>query len=175
MQLPRRRGEDVLPSQDVRNAHVIVIHHHREQVRREAVRLHQHEVIEQRVLERHLPANQVGPPHTPLVRHAEAQGLGPALRVAARALLGREAKAGAIILGRQPRGLHLLATRREFLRGTVARIRDPPRHQFLRHLSVARQLLRLEVGTMRPAHLRPLVPVNAEPAQAVENVGGELV
>ena len=61
------------------------------------------------------------------------------------------------------------ALRLQLLRRAVAVVRMPLRDQRLRRLQILRLPLRLKVRRVRTGHHRPLVPVEAEPAQAVEN------
>src|SRR5581483_8750702 len=59
--------------------------------------------------------------------------------------------------------------------GAVAVVRAPLRDELLRERAIAIETLRLKVRRVRPADLRPLVPVEAEPAHAVQNALDHLV
>ena len=167
-ELTRGGGQQVLAAQDVGDAHEGVVHRVHERVERHAVGPHQHEVRHGPGGEADLAPHEVVP-HQVLVGHRQPQhrlaALGPE---GGLLLLGQEpvvvvvAELGVLPRG-EPAGVDLLV-RREGLVGM------PRGQQLGGHVAVDVVALRLPVGLVRAAHLRALVPVQAEPAHAVEQV-----
>ncbi len=162
--LPRRVGDVVGAPHHVGDPHQGVVHHRRKVVdgRLAIVRAEDDEVVD--LLRRHLdPAlDQVVPDHGARPGHVKSDG-GPAARH--RAPLPAGTQVPHRLLGRPRR----LAPRRQLLRQTRAGIGLPLGHQPLHLFSVQRLALELPVRPHRPTDLRPLVPVQRQPAQTVQD------
>ena len=84
-------------------------------------------------------------------------------------LVCRTRKAGAVVHPAAASGLGRLTLRLDRLGRTVAVVRPPLGHETIGHRAVAIEALGLEVRRVRSADVRPLIPVEAEPAQAVHD------
>src|SRR5688572_15858212 len=144
-----------------------------------AVRAQDDEVVEHGVLEHDLVPDAVGPLRLAL-GHAEADREGIPLRGVGVALLRRQLEeARAVVPGRMALRERLLTPALQLLGIAEAAIRVALGEELLRPLRVDREPLALPVGSMRPARVRALVPVEAEPPErlvdrALRLLGGAL-
>ena len=163
----RRRGDPLVASGDVRDRHRVVVDGVGEVVGGEAVRLEQHEVVEQAVLVADLAADQVAERGDALARHAEADHVRLAAGGALRAPGGVEVAAGALVALRPAGGALALAHRAQVVRGAEAAVGVAVAQQRLAGGVVAIEALRLHVGAVVASGPGALVPLEAEPAQRV--------
>ena len=152
LRLPRGVGQVVVAPDHVRDAHVVVVHHHRQHVGRRPVRAQQHHVVELVVAERHVALHRVLDHRLAVARGAQADregrvGAGRGVRVAPRACKGlvRMRRAPRLDLG--GRG--------------VAGVGAAVRHHLARDLGVAGGARELADGLA--------VPVKAEPRQPLQD------
>ena len=152
--------------------------HDREVVERAAVVADDHEVAaEVRDVDLDPAADDVVEGDDPLP-HPEAQRAAAALGLAGGPLRGRQRRAPADVLRREPGRLLGGTVRGQLLGRAVARIGAVVGQESLRGGGVQRQALHLAVGRVRAAgrlagDLRPLVPAQPQPVQPVEDVGLE--
>ena len=121
------------------------------------------------VLNVDLAADEILKPDLFRLRHAEADdrplaGLDPASASSAR-----QRAAGAVVLRRSAGREIGLAVGVELLRRAEAVVRVIARQQLVGVRRVEMQPLGLAIGTVRAADVRPLVPVEPEPAQVLED------
>ena len=120
------------------------------------------------------PSNSIGPCTRSSKRIAPS---GTRKRIGARTLLalargdlvGGQRAAGAVVAPGAAGLLRRVALRFQLFRRAVAVVRAALRDEARRHRAIAIEPLGLKVRTVRAADLRALVPVETEPAQAVEN------
>ena len=154
----------LLATDDQGDPHRLVVHHRAEVVERDPVRPEHHEVVQVAGLLRDLPDDLV----------LEAEGLVPVGRPeahhrgAARHRRGPVA-AGPLVLVGTLLALEDLAAFVQLLLGAVAEVRLLLGDQPVRRRPVARQPLGLEVRRVRPANAGPLVPLEPQPAEPVED------
>ena len=91
------------------------------------------------------------------------------MRQARSTLVCRTRKTRTVVHPAAASGLGRLTLRLDRLGRTVAVVRPPLGHETIGHRAVAIEALGLEVRRVRSADVRPLVPVEAEPAQAVHD------
>ena len=168
--VPRRIRQVFLGPDDVRDVEVVVIHRARQVIERRAVGPLNHMVLFQRPVERDGATHQVVKRAGAVARHLEADDGGAAS-------LGLETRGGGGGL-RHPapavdeallRPLRRLALCRRLVRGRVVAVGAATVEQHVDGGAVAIAPLGLEVRRARTPHLRPLVPVDAEPAEPVED------
>ena len=165
----------VLAADDVGHLHRRVVDDHDEVVERRAVVADDHEVAaDVRDVDLDVAADDVIPGDDALA-DAEPQGGGAALGLERGALTWRQARAAAVVAGRQLGRLLALALRLELLRRAVAGIGRVPVEKLLRGGRIEGQSLHLAVRRVRPAgaltgDLGTLVPAQAKPVQPVEDV-----
>ena len=157
--LARRVGQMVVAADDLRHAHVVVVHHNRQHVGRVAVGAQQHKIVEVFVGPGDAALHLVVNNSVALLRRAQPHhGLD-----AGRRLGGVAVTPAAIVAPRlalRPGGLaHLV----KFLLRSIAEIGLAACHQRQRRLAVA----------VRPGKLegRLAVPVKPKPAHAIQNSG----
>ena len=168
-ELPRGRGQQVLAAQHVGDAHQGVVHRVDERVQRRAVAPDQHEVGH-RARRRSGPRRGRGRSRRGPRRAsaAAAPAARPSSRKAAFCASVRNrscvvvAELG-VLPGGQPAGVDLLV-------GGEGLVGVPGGQQLRGDVAVDLVPLRLPVGPVRAADLGALVPVQAQPAQAVEQV-----
>ena len=107
--------------------------------------------------------------------HLEANGARPAGAFARGNFVRGEREARAVVDPATGCGFAGVALRLQLLRRAVAVIRAALRDQRVGHRAMTVDALRLKVRTVRAADLRPFVPVEAEPAQSVEDAVHHLV
>ena len=144
----------VVAADDVGDAHVGVVHHHRQVVGRGAVGAADDEVIQFRVVEGHAPADQVIDHHQAGVRVAEADDVG---------LGGIDlAAAAAAVVARLELGRHLLLAQGvQALLGAIAAIGQALGEQFVDDRVVPVEALGLVEGS--------LVIVQPQPGHALQD------
>ena len=149
--------EVVVAADDVRDAHVMIVDHHREHIGRGAVRAQQDEVVELGIGDLDLPLDEV-------VDHrlAGLGGLDPHDERLARLVGARLAIAPfAVDPEGASFGLRRLAPRRQLILSQITAIGRPARNQFVRDFGVALLELRLKI--------RLAVAFDPEPRQPVED------
>jgi len=166
--LPRRGGEQVLPAQDVGDAHEGVVHRVGQRVQRLAVRPDDHEVGDRARREGEVTADEVGERHV-LVRHPDAQHRLAPLRPVGRLLLLGEVTVAAVVAEfRVVAGSAV--TLLEFLRRDERFVGEPGLEEPPGDVGVDVQALGLPVRSVRTADLHTLVPVQPEPPQGIEEL-----
>ena len=167
--LPRRVGEVLLRADDVRDPEVVVVHRARQVIERRAVGALNHVVLLEGPVERDGAAHQIVERARALARHPEADHRGAAFGFEARRDdLGLRHPATAIDEARL-RPPRRFALRNRLGRRRVVPVRAPARDQGVNRRAVAVAPFRLEIRAARSAHLRSLIPVDPEPAEAVED------
>ena len=104
-------------------------------------------------------------------RHLEADRARRARRFELGNLFRGELQAGAVVLPGLAARFRVLSLLAQPIGGAVAVIGASVRDQLRRCGAIALEPLRLEIGRVRTADLRPFIPVEPEPSQAVENAG----
>jgi hypothetical protein len=150
--------------------HQVVVHHIREVIGREAVRLEHHEVVGELVLEHGAPVDQVVVLRRAFQRHFEADDIGQPRFLARFDFGGGELAAAAIVhRGGGALGALLRSHLLQLFGRAEALVRLALLHQLARDALVNLQPLRLVVGRVRTADFGSLVPVQPQPAQRVQN------
>ncbi len=144
-QLLRRVREVILAAHDVRDPRIEVIDRDGEVVEHRAVRARDHRLVHVHVLKARLTADHVVHDRRAVVRHAQAHG-------AARLRLATEAALGAVEL----------LERLDVLGRRVRAVREIGVEQSLQRFAMSLAAIGL--------HDRPLVPVELQPAQRVEDL-----
>ena len=162
--LARGRRQQVLAAQDVGDLHQGVVDRVDQRVERVAVGAQQREVGDVLRREGDLAADQVGE-RDRLVRHPQPEHRRPADEVL-ELRLGQLAAVAVVPLHLGAAGL---AARVDLLGRAVAVVRRAGLAQALGDVGVDREPVGLAVGAELAAHLRALVPVDAEPAQRAED------
>ena len=161
----RRRGDPLVAAGDVRDLHRVVVDDVGQVVRGEAVRLQDHEVVEEAVLVRDLAADEVAEGRGALLWHPEAHHVRLARTGSTRSLRRVEVAVAPVVARGLARGALPLAHLAQLIRRAEAAIGVAAREQRSDGRVVALEPLRLHVGRERPADVGALVPVDAEPAQ----------
>ena len=154
-------GEVVGAANDVGDAHVEVVGHHAQVVGGLAVAAQQDKVFDLLVGHFHPARHQVVEGGAAFLRHNEAQRVALAALQPRRHFFRRQPPTTPVVLGRAAGLLRLLATLLELLRRAKARIGVAGGAQSLGQGVIAFEALRLEI--------RPLVPIQPQPAQAIEH------
>ena len=167
--------EVVLAADDLADLHRRVIDHHGEVVQGRPVASNDHEVAtEVDDVELHAATDDVVE-RDDAGADPEAQGGLPALRRPRGPLGGRQRRAAPDVPGREPGRLLGFPIGVELLRRAIARVGLVVSQEPVGCLRVERQAEHLAIWREGPAgrlagHLRPLVPMEAQPVQAVEDV-----
>ena len=156
----------VLAADDVGHPHADVVHHHRQVVQRRAVRPQQRQVLDVLGDALLLAVDVVEKTHHGVVGHPEAHHKRPPFRRQPVRLGPGEAPGERVEAPLPALRLLLPALHLELLRRREAAVREPPLEQAERRLPVQRDPLRLHVGA--------LVPVEAEPAETIQDALGHL-
>ena len=162
------RGNPLLGADDVRDLHDVIVHHVGQVIGGIAVGLEQHLIVDLPVLDGDGVAKRVVHHGAAIHRHLQAHHR----RLVAVGLRPRVGKLPAVPVVTQ-RGLVLpllLAHRFQAFRRAPAAIRRAAVEQLLHVLAVDGQTLRLPVGAVGAANVRPLVPRQADPAQGAQDV-----
>ena len=126
-------------------------------------------VLFQRPLELDVAPHQIANPADPLAGHLQTHRR-PAPRGLERRRLGVGRRHPAPAVEKAPLlTLRRLAFGLDLVRGRVVPIRGAGRKQLLDRRPVAPGALRLVIRCMRPADLGPLIPVDAQPPEPVQN------
>ena len=148
----------------------MIVHDVGEMVRGEAVRLDQHLVVYAGVLEDDLAANEVADARLAVLRYGEADDVRRSGGEFLLHLRFRETLARAVVADELlPRAL-LLPQRSQAFRRAETTVRRALFDQLTSVPGVDRRPLRLAIGAVRPADVRPLVPFQPQPAQRLENL-----
>ena len=167
--LARRVRQVLLRADHVRDREVVVVDRAGEVIEMRAVHPLDDVVLLERPIEGDRTPHQIVEAAGPLARHLQPDdGGAPLALVPRRAGVGLRHPAPAV--DEPP----LLPPRRLALGGRlfgrrVVAVREPPVEQLGHRGPVACGPLRLVVRRVRAAHLGPLVPVDAQPAEAVQN------
>ena len=151
----------IVAADDVGDAHVMIVDHHREHVGRGAVRAQQDEIVELGILHRHPALDEIVDDRLAIARRFQAND---------ERLVGlfvADVPPRAFDAEGPPLGLRLLALRGQFLLRHVAAIGVPALEHLVGDLGMARPELRLIIFVA--------VPIEPEPAQAVEDHVDRLV
>ena len=167
-QLPRRVRDVVVATDDVRDLHLVVVHHAREVVGRKAVRAQQHEVVEEVVLERHHLAYAVFPRGLAAgIERESNRGRAP-LGLEPRAVGLGQVSAAPIVARRLPTLEHA-APLLELLRRAIAAVRERGDQQRFRVTPVVVAALGLKVRAVIATDLGTFIPIEPEPPQPIED------
>ncbi len=166
--LTSRVGEVVVAADDVRDAHVTIVDDGREVVAGDAVGAHDDEVADGVGADDDGTTDEVVD-HDVATRDAEAQRRRLAAGEAALHLVRRQPEAAAVVPWRATLGERRRAKLRKAFLGAEAMVGVAGGEQFVGGGSVAAEPLALAIRHARPAHVRALVPVEAEPAQIGED------
>mmetsp|Transcript_207 Transcript_207/g.342 ORF Transcript_207/g.342 Transcript_207/m.342 type:complete len:433 (-) Transcript_207:368-1666(-) len=163
-------GQVLLGPDDVGDAHHGVVHRHAEVVHRYPGGAQKDEVPHRGLcVPGHPAAHLVLDDHHLALGHFEAHGVGlPGVQPPLH-LLGVGVPPGAVVLGGAPLCLRLLSLGIKLLLSTEARVSMTSLHQLLRHIFVDLAPLGLAVGPLVAPHVRPLVPVQAQPPEVVQH------
>ena len=144
----------------------MVVDHHREVVRGEAVGLEDHLILDRVRLPLDATVHQIVDPEGALVRNLEAHRVQLALGPEG-GLRRRDGAAMTVVLRELVPRFLLTAHLREPLSRAKAVVRRPLLHELARVLLVKRKPLGLDVWRVRAAFARSFVPGDAEPVQPV--------
>ena len=150
------------------DCHVHIVSHDGQVVGRLPVRSENHEVFDVGILERNRAMHGVNERGLPR-RDLEANRAWLAGRFARRDLVRSQRAAGAVVHPAPARGFAGLALLLQCRRSAVAVVRPVFGDQPLGPHAITLDALRLEVRRMGPPHVRPLVPIEPEPAEAVHD------
>ncbi len=165
----RQRRQPLLGAYHVADPHQVVVDHVRQVIGGEAVALQQDLVVHLGVVEAELSAQQVAHHALAVARHRQADDARLAGRRASVGLGRRERPAQPVVAEVLLLRLLLLPERVEPLPRAEAAIRRPAPQQLVRVLAVDGAALALTVGSVRPAAVGALVPLQAEPAERLED------
>src|SRR5690606_35816218 len=132
--------------------------------------LEDHEVLERVVLVDDVAAQEVRHDRLAVERHLEADDVGLASVQLRLYLLGGEVAAVPVVARWELVLLLLLADGLQALRGAETAVGVAILDQPLRDLGVAVLALALDIRRVRAADVRPLIPLEPEPAEAVHQV-----
>ena len=169
LQVLRRGADPLLGAHDVADLHEVIVDDVREVVRREAVRLEQHLIVDLLVLERDLAAEAVLDDGLTFLRHREANDVG-LLRVhAPHRFVLRDATAEAVVAGRFLLCALCSTQCLEPDLGAETRVRRALVDEDLRVLRIDRRALALAIRAVRTADVWPLVPRQTDPRQRAQD------
>ena len=167
LQVTRRAGQPLLRPHHVADFHKVVVGHHRQVIGGEAVGLQDDEVLLQLIAPFHVAAYQVVDSRHARLRHGEADN--PVVvshGLASGPVPAPPTAVAAVSLSGPPVGPPQPF---QFLAAAIAVIGVVLVEKLFRQPLVNFQPVRLLIGGVRPLDLRPFVPVNVQPAQAVQN------
>jgi hypothetical protein len=153
----------------MRRLHQRVVDDDGKVVLRAAVRSDEHEIADHVAVEDDLAADQIPEPDLLRLGHLEADDRALARVNPHLCVLTRERSARPVILGRPAGGKVLMAIAIELGRRAEAVIRVVARHQLVRVRRIQVHTLGLTVWSVRPADIRTLVPLEAEPSEILED------
>ena len=158
----------IVAANHVRNRHLDVVGHDGEVIGGLTVRSEDDEILDLSALNLDDPVDQVVESHRAL-GDSHPNGARRVRALAGVDFLGCKSGTSPVVeppatgpLGRLPLGF-------QFVGSAVAVVRSTRSHQLLRHRTMALEALRLKVRAVRSANLGPFVPVDAEPAETVED------
>ena len=166
----RGRRDPLLGAQHVADLHQVVVHDHGQVVSRQAVGLEQHGILQLLVLGDDVAADQVVKGGAARFRYGQAHHGGSPLGLELGALLGSERAVLSIVAAGQAALLQRLADGGQLLRRLVGAIGVVAGEQSLGVLLVQFPALALHVGPVWAANVRPLVPIQPQPAQAADQI-----
>jgi hypothetical protein len=171
--LLRRVRDVIVAANHVRDRHVHVVADDGELVGRLAVRSQDDEVLDRLVLHGDGPVHQVVE-RRPAFRHAHADGARLMCRLLLRDLLRRQRQAAAVVDPAFAPRFRLGARGLQTLGRAVAEVRVAAVEQPLGRGAVTVEPRGLEVRRVRTADIGTLVPLEPQPAQAVEDAAHHL-
>ena len=157
----------------VRDGHVHVVHDDGQVVGGVTVGAQDHEILDGRAVEGDGAVDGVVE-RRPARANFDSQRPRRSLSLQHRLLVGGQAQAGPVVLPRLAAGLRRLALGAQAFGGTVAVVGVSVLPQSLGGCSMPINPLRLEVRRMGAADQRALIPVQAQPAQAVQDAGDHI-
>ena len=167
--LPRRVREVLHRADHVRDPEVVVVDRARQVVEATAVGALHDVVLLERPLELHRSPHEVVERARAAARHLQAHDGGPPLGLERGRLRRRLGHPAPAVDETRLVALRGLALGLNLVRGRVVAVGVPARDEPLDRFPVLRLAARLEVRRMRSLHLGPLVPVEPQPAKAVED------
>ena len=167
--LARRVRDVILAADHVRHLHQRIVDHDREVVLRAAVGADDDRIADDVGVEGHVAADEILERHVDVLGHAEADDGALAGVETAPGLIRRQVAAGAVVHRRTAGGEIRAAIVLELLRRAEAVVGLAAGEQLVGVRGVEVQPLRLAVGAGRAADVGPLVPLEAEPAQVLQD------
>ena len=155
LQLPRGIVQMVVPADDMRHAHVLIVHHHRQHIGRRAVGAQQDHVVEIFIGEGHVALDDVVHDGLAGLRRAQADDERFAVFLRSR----RAIAPAAVVAYRLSGGALGLAHFVQFFCGGIAAIGFAFRQQLFRHLAMPPGARELINGLPIPVQTHPLQPV----------------
>ena len=152
------------------HAHQMVVHYYSEVISRNAIGFHDHKIIELVHAIGNITMNQIMEGYGTLGGILQAHGVAFAGSSASLGLLHGDIAAGAHITGGQLGSSLLFALLGQLLHGAEAVVSLALFHQLLAVFSINIQTLGLVVRTIIPSLFRALVPVDAKPVQAGDDL-----
>src|SRR4051812_2402828 len=153
----------------MRHLHQRIVHHNGKVVGRAAVGSHQDRIADHVGAERDFAADEILECDVDVLGNAEADDRALATLEPLARLVWRNRPAGAGVARRTAGGEHGAAVRLELLRGAEAIVGMPAGEQLVCVRRIEMQPLRLPVRSITAADVWSLVPLEAEPAEIVED------
>ncbi len=167
--LPRRVGNVILAANHMRDLHQRVVDDDGKVVRGRAVGADDDRIADHVGLKPHVSAHRVGEDDVALLRHAEADRRTLARRDARGGGVARQAPARAGVARRTSVRDRVLTLGVELRRRAETVVRVVRAEQLLRVRLIEVQPLGLPVRPVPAADVRPLIPLEAQPAQIADN------
>ena len=166
--LLRRVRDVIVAANHVRDAHVDVVGHDREVIRRLTIRPQHHEILDVGVVEANRPVHQIVERRLAL-GNEETNGARRAGRFELRDVVRTQIAARAVVHPAAAGSLRGLTLGLHGLGRAVAEVGAAFGDEAVGHRAVPVEALRLVVGLVRTADVRPFIPVHPQPAQAVDD------
>jgi len=167
--LPRRIRQVLDSADDVGDRKVVIVHNAGQMIQTGTIGPLYHVILFRGPIESDIAANPIRERASPLAGHLESHHRLPALRLEIRLLLGCFRHPAAAVqegvlfpFRRFPLGL-------QFLGASVIPVSAPVGEQRLHRLPMPIHPLRLKIGSAWPADVRTFVPVDTQPAKALQD------